>query len=323
MSMNKLGIWLNNKEYLCDVNEHTTCDEVIQLLIKPPVNEIPHSFEVNACEYKLDKLFAKQSDSSNNISNGSMDKSGQSRIPRKSRLDIVYDSRIQELSERISLLDSTIEIYDNTDFEDGLTDDEIIENQVTRMGMLLKKQSITIKNLSKRQNTCLHTEKIAKEKLLVELENNYNQMSVFDDQLQQFQSTLDVLNQRSNKYEMNPEQYSNMRTKIHAIPCPSCSPELTRNKFTTDYENNHSKDMVNYTPSKLSEHGPYTANACQALGHDIYRQRDNLHCVEDINDNPRPSDVDIMDSNEKDILTRKEIISLTFGLKDEESSVLV
>ena len=299
--MNKLGIWLNDKEYLCDVDEHTTCDEVIQLLIKPPVNEVPHSFEVNAYEYKLDKLFANQSDSSNNISNGSMDENRQNHIPRKSRLDIVYDNRLQELSERISLLDLAIEIYDNTDDEDGLNDDEIIENQVTRMGMLLKKQSSTIKNLSRQQNTYLCAEKITKEKLVAELEKIYNQMRMFDVKLQQLRSTFDVLNWGSNKYEM--------RTKNQAIPCSSCSPKLSRNKFTTDHESNHSKGIVNYTRCK-SEHAPH--EQCWTQTHDIHKHGD-----------PRLSDGDIIDSNDKEILTRKEVISLTFGLEDEESSVLV
>jgi membrane-associated HD superfamily phosphohydrolase len=312
--MNKLGIWLNDKEYLCDVNEHTTCDEVIELLIKPSVNEIPHSFEVNACEYKLDKMFAKQTDSSNNISNGRMDENGQNYLPRKSRLEMAYDSRIQDLFERINLLDSTIEIYDNTDIEDGLNDDEIVENQVTRLGMLLKKQSVTIKNLSKQHNTCLSTEKRTKEKLLKELEENYNRMKMFDRQLQRLQSTLDDLNWRSNKYEMRPE--SNI-IKHHAIPCTSCSPTLTKHKFTTDPETHLRKAMVN---SPKSEHGCKN-DECPALAHDIYRQRDKQYSIE--NNNPILSDGDMVDSNNKEILTRKEIISLTFGLEDEESSVLV
>jgi hypothetical protein len=312
--MNKLGIWLDDKEYLCDVNEHTTCDEVIELLIKPSVNEIPHSFEVNACEYKLDKMFAKQTDSSNNISNGSMDENGQNYLPRKSRLEMAYDSRIQDLFERINLLDSTIEIYDNTDIEDGLNDDEIVENQVTRLGMLLKKQSVTIKNLSKQHNTCLSTEKRTKEKLLKELEENYNRMKMFDRQLQRLQSTLDDLNWRSNKYEMRPE--SNI-IKHHAIPCTSCSPTLTKHKFTTDHETHLRKAMVN---SPKSEHGCKN-DECPALAHDIYRQRDKQYSIE--NNIPILSDGDMVDSNNKEILTRKEIISLTFGLEDEESSVLV
>ena len=315
--MNKLGIWLNDKEYLCDVNEHTTSDEVIELLIKPPANGIAHSFKVNACEYKLDKLFAKQSDSSNNISNGSMDENRQNFIPRKSRLEMVYDSRIQDLSERINLLDSTIEIYDNTDVEDGLNDEEIVENQVTRMGILLKKQSVTIKNLSKQHNTCLSTEKITKEKLLEELEKNYNRVKMFDRELQRLRSTLDDLNWRSNRYEQRPE--SNI-AKHHFVPCTSCSPKLTRNKFTTDHKCNVSKFKVNYESPK-SEHGCKNEE-CRALAHDIHRQRDKQNFAED-NDGSILCDEDFVGSNDKGILTRKEIISLTFGLEDDESSIMV
>ena len=292
MSMNQSGVWLNDKEYLCDLNEHTTCDEVIQLLIKPPMNETAHSCEINACEYKLDKLFAKQSDSSNNISNTSMDESRQSHMPRKSRLDIVYDNRIKELSERINLLNSTIEIYDNTDVEDGLTDDEIIENQITRTGMLLKKQSTTIKNVSNQQSASLYREKVKNEQLLAELEKTYDKMKMFDDQLQELQSTLDVLNWRSNKYEMKPEQYSNMMTKHRDLSCPSHFPKQTKDQFTSYFESNHRKDM------RLLNHTSYKSK----LGN---------------------NDVDIIDSNEKEISKRKETISLTFGLEDEESSILV
>lgn len=292
MSVNQLGIWLNDKEHLCALNEHTTCDEVVQLLIKPPVNEIPHSCEINACEYKLDKLFAKQSDSSNNISNSSMDEKRQSRIPRKSQLDIVYDNRIKELSERINLLDSTIEIYDNTDVEDGLTDDEIIENQITRMGMLLKKQSAAIKNLSSQQSTSLCREKVTNEQLLAELEKTYNKMKMFDDQLQELQSTLDILNLRSNKYEMKSEQYLNMRTKNHNRSYPSCLPKQTKNQFISAYcKGNHRKDMSLLNPTCKSK--------------------------QDTND------MDIIDINDKEISKRREIISLTFGLEDEGSSILV
>lgn len=291
MSMNQLGIWLNDKEYLCDLNEHTTCDEVIQLLIKPPMNETPHSCEINACEYKLDKLFAKQSDSSNN-SNSSMDEQRQSHIPRKSRLDIVYDNRIKELSERINLLDSAIEIYDNTDVEDGLTDDEIIENQITRMGMLLKKQSTAIKNVSNQQSISLYREITTNEQLLAELEKTCDKMKMFDDQLQELQSTLDVLNWRSNKYEMKPEQYSNMRTKHRDLSCPSRLPKQTKVQFTSDYESNHRKDI------------PLLNNTSYKSKHES-------------------NDMDIIDSNEEEISKRKEIISLTFDLEDEESSILV
>ena len=321
MSLNQLGIWRNDKAYLCDVNEHTTCDEVMQLFSKTPVNDISHPFEPNACEYKLDKLFAKQSDSSNNIGNGSMDENRQGYMPRKSRLDILYDSRIQELSQRIALLDSTIEIYDNTDGEDDLSDDEITENQITRMGILLKKQSITIKNLSSQQSTCLYTEEITRERLLRELEKNYSQLKALDDELNQVHSTLDILNCRSDKCVINTVRHPNMSrtTSQHSRRL------LTRNQFPANYERDKSVDLalLKHTQCK-AEYGQCTANEYPAPGQDIYMPQDKQHCIDVIDGKQNYSYPDIRDNvNEKEILTRREIMSLTFGLKDEESSVLV
>lgn len=281
------------------------------------MNETPHSLDVNACEYNLDELFAKQSDSSNRgpnkNNNGSMD--GQNCIPRKPRLDVIYDSRIEELSQRISLLDSTIEIYDNTDLEDGLNNEEIVENQVTRMGILIKKQSIRIKTLSKQENTCLYTEKLVKHKLLGEQEKSRLKIRIINEQLKKVQSTLDDLNFGSNKYEI--ERHSSIGTKTHGTSAYACFPKLTM-----DSESNRNKAMFNSTSCKF-KNVPYVTNQFQALGGDLYGLRNSGDVARDITEDQRPDLADNLSSNGKVILTRKEILSLTFGLNDEKSSILV
>lgn len=294
-----------------DVNEKATSDEDISTLIKPPVNKIAHSFHVNTCEYKLDKLFTKQRCSSNISSDGSMEESQDKFRSNKSSLDLLYTNRIRELSKRISLLDSSIEIYDNTDVEDGLTEDEMIENHVTRLGILVKKQSAAIVDLSKEHNAYLVMEKNTRQRLQAELEYNCKQMKMFDNQLLLLQSTLDILNSKLLKRKSIVHDSSIIQTESRAwsgvsgsneqtYPAIESATVLTKGKETKLYSydalKRDDKIYTKFTPNNAK----FTDNSPMSL----------LEMKEEGNDR-------------KNIMTRKKMMTLSFGLEDDETSILV
>lgn len=341
--MSKLGIWLNEKEFYCEVNEDTTCHEIIQQLVQPAVfiKQKPHSFgfkNINDCEYKLNKqtkqLFAKQTKISNVSDAAKMDKGWQTPRDIQSSLSVCYETRLDELSEWIGLVDSAIEVYDNTDVEDGLSEDEIVENQITRLGLLIKKQSVKLEELLKeQQHRCLYQAKVLRKSLITELDNDCDKVSCLDGQINELNSKL-VLQKRMLGLRMNKQDGTrlpvlsdsvNLRNQSQRIidsskyfrkglMCEKKYPEAAdeRNK---DYQldaNNYSR-ILSYSVDKW----PQTTG---------YRHNSNIHgtflngsglvgsCV----------DGNIPNNEATEILTSKEILrNATFGLEDPDTSVLV
>lgn len=337
--MSKLRIWLKEKDVYCDVNEDTTCHETVQHSIKPPqvLKEERQSIEdLNATEYKLDnELFVEPAIvRCSSVCNSNIRKDMNWQTQRQT-LSLCYETRLHELSEWIELVDSAIDVYDNTDVEDGLSKDEITENQITRLGLLLKKQSAKLgKLLKKQQEESLFQAKALQERLIKELEDDYGKMNYLDSQVNLLNSRL-ALQKKALSLGLSKELEERLLEHSCSVMFRNSgqgitdslfsSPKLLRKSFRSEIEypkersegdqldsNNHLQ-VSSYTVDKwqVTQHGD--TRILNSLPHNEVANEKGLLCMNS----------DVLSSTEVDISNRKDRLTLTFGLEDEETSVFV
>lgn len=240
------------------------------------------------------------------------------RTKTRQSLILCYERRLRELSEWIDLVDCAIEVYDNTDVEDGMSDDEIIENQVTRLGLLLKKQSLKLKHFCSKQQERSQA-RLLHEKLMKEVDE-CGKMDYFNIDSQVNNSGLVVAQKRQASGGRKDE---NFKAPSHRISSSSmsCTGDFRfgeiQKEFPWSRNGVHQLDELN----NHSQVSPCSVDKCQVI-----KQQDKLdNETSDIfsSDTAVNSKGILRSCVHEDVLGRKKRFNVTFALGDQDLSLFV
>lgn len=243
---------------------------------------------------------------------------------RKTRQSLIlcYERRLRELSEWIDLVDCAIEVYDNTDVEDGMSDDEIIENQMTRLGLLLKKQSLKLKNLCSKQQERSQA-RLLRERLMKEVDK-WGKMGYFNLDGQVNNSGLFVAQKRQASGGRKDESF-----KIPSHRSPSSSKSST-GIFRIDrngswFECSHSERIQKefpwsrnavYQSDQLNNHSQ--VSSCSVDKCQVVKQHENETSDIFSSDAAENSKGILRSCVHEDVLGEKKRLNVTFALGDQD-----